>query len=49
MKTVVKYNLLSKKGKVDFLYSYNIINHFLIISYKSNIKISHLYKYYISK
>ena len=32
-----------------FFYYYNIMHHFLIINYISNIKIFHLYKYYISK
>ena len=42
-------NFLSKKGEVTFPYSYSIMDHFLIISYKCGIKISHLYKYYVSK
>ena len=49
MKRLIKSYFLSKKGKIDFLYSYDIINYFLIISYKIDIKIFYLYKYYINK
>ena len=46
---MVKSNFLLKKEEVTFFHFYNIIDHFLIVSYKNNIKISHLYKYYIDK
>ena len=42
-------NFLSKKKKVVFLYYYDNMDHFLIISYKSDIKIFYLHKYYKSK
>ena len=49
MKSVIESNFLSKKDVVVFLHSYNIIDLFLIMNYKSGINVLHLYKYYISK
>ena len=50
IKSVIKSNFFPKKDEVIFLYSYDIINYnFLIINYKNDIKIFHLYKYHINK
>ena len=42
-------NFLSKKGEVAFPYSYSIMDNFFNYEYKCDIKISHLYRHYISK
>ena len=47
MKSVVKNNF--QKEEIIFLYSYDIIDNFLIMNYKNDIKNFHLYKYYINE
>ena len=52
MKSTVENNFLSKKEEVAFLHSYGIMEFFfffLSMSYKSVVKVFHLYKHYISK
>ena len=49
MKNVIESNFLTKKEEVIFFYSYSIINIFLIMNYKTDMKVFYLYKYYTSK
>ena len=50
MKSVVENNFLFKKEEVAFLHCYGTIDHFFfVMNYKSDIKVIHLYKYYINK
>ena len=49
MKSVIESNFISKKEEVIFLHFYHIIDIFLIMNYKSDIKVFHLYKFYINK
>ena len=46
----MKSNFYFKKEEIIFFHFYNITNYyFLIMNYKSDIKVIYLYKYYISK